>query len=298
MTTAAALNSWLCSARGREVEVALDRSGVVIEEALHKLALVTEEAATTSDILELRERPACRELPVERWLLVRKAVETLDTLAAAPLPLACRALTEAEIARLVAPELSDRAIHVSRPRFREFAKIVTLRRFAAGLLHFEIDGIPRQWLLNAHYAELARVWWFVATRMRGLRPVIVPHLTGRRPLPPITENEVNRSYALMAQLVEQRPDLKGLAGASWLRSPDTHRVSPRLACVNSVIVANGGLETTIGPAPDDCGVLTRSATRRRMFEAGLFAPTIGLTLWPRDAMIEWARANPAVVSAA
>jgi hypothetical protein len=298
MTTAAALNAWLCSPRGREVEAALDRAGMVVHEALQKLALVTEDAATIADVLELRERLPCRDLPVERWLLVRKAVETLDTLAAAMLPDACRALTEAEIARLVAAELSDRAIHVSRPRFREFAKIVTGRRFAAGLLHFEIDGIPRQWLLNARYAELPRVWWFVATRMRGLRPVIVPHLTGRRPLPPITAGEVNRSYALMAQLLEQRPDLKGLAGASWLRSPDTHRVSPRLACVNRVIVANGGLETVIGPAPADCGVLTRSETRRRMFEAGLFAPTIGLTLWPRDAMITWARANPAMVSAA
>jgi hypothetical protein len=298
MTTAAALNAWLCSARSREVEAALDRAGVIVDDALHKLALVTEEAATTTDILELRERPACRDLPVERWLLVRKAVETLDTLAATTLPDACRILTEAEIARLVAVELSDRAIHVSRPRFREFAKIVTGRRFAAGLLHFEIDGIPRQWLLDTRYAELPRVWWFIAAHMRGLRPVIVPHLTGRRPLPPITAGDVNRSYALMAQLLEQRPDVKGLAGASWLRSPDTHRVSPRLACFNRVIVENGGLEAVIGPAPADCGVLSRSETRRRMFEAGLFAPTIGLTLWPRDAMIAWARANPALVSAA
>jgi hypothetical protein len=290
VTAAAALQAWLESPEARNVEAALRRAGIASADALHLLDAVTEEPSSTVAIRELHERCGI-ENPLERWLLVRRGLDGVAALEQAAIPEQCRALTAAEIGALAGSDINDQLLRVSKPRFREFAKIVTGRRYAAGLFHFEVDGIPRRWLLRVRPADLPRVWWFVATRMGGRAPVVVPHMTGRRPLLPITEKEVNCSYHLMAQVLQLQPALKGLAGASWLRSPDTHRISPHLACVNQPIVEHGGLETTLGPAPTDCGVLARSETRRRLVEQGLFTPLIGMTLWPRDAMLAWCAAQ-------
>jgi hypothetical protein len=288
MTPAEALAAWLESPAARDIEHRVTDSGTVLSDALKTLDEVTPDPASTRGVRALRERMALDDLPLERWLLARRGLLALDDLARTPLPQECRILTAEDIGALGSDAVSDRTLHESKSRFREFAKIVTGRRYAAGLFHFEIDGIPRAWLLSVPRTELARVWWFVAARMRGRAPVLVPHVTWRRPLPPITADEVNRSYLLMTGVLECQPALKGLAGSSWLRSPDTHRVSPNLACVNAPIVTAGGIETTMGPAPPDCGVLTRSETRKRLFDEGRFKPTIGLTLWPRDAMLRWA----------
>ena len=55
---------------------------------------------------------------------------------------------------------------------------------------------------------------------------------------------------------------------------------------------NGGLIVESGPASPDCGVFSRSETRKRLYESKKFKPTHGLVLWPRDAMIAWAAAHP------
>ena len=96
----------------------------------------------------------------------------------------------------------------------------------------------------------------------------------------------------MACSMELQPDIKGLVASSWFRSPDTHRVSPHLAWVNTVVVENGGFAAVRGKADPNCGVFVRSQTRRQLYERGEFTPTIGLVLWPRKAMLRWAAAHP------
>jgi hypothetical protein len=93
----------------------------------------------------------------------------------------------------------------------------------------------------------------------------------------------------MAETLETRPDLHGFVAASWLRSPDVHRVSPHLAAVNAPILAAGGFVTTLGAAPPDCGVFERSLERARLYREGRFTPTIGLVIWPRADMLRWWR---------
>jgi len=283
------LRSWLASPAARDVEQALRRASIPTDEAMRSLDRVTHDPASTAGVRAIRDRADVGPRPLERWLLVRRGIDALAALERAALPDSCRMLTATDIAALGGAEVDDAALHESRPRFREFAKIVTGRRFSAGLFHFEIDGIPREWLLKVRRSDLLRVWTFVALRMRGRRPVIVPHITWRRPVPPITREAVEQSYAVMADVLQCQRSIKGLAGSSWLRSPDTQRVSPRLRCVNAPIVEHDGLETTMGPAPPDCGVLSRSNTRKALYEQGLFTPTIGLTLWPREAMLAWRR---------
>jgi hypothetical protein len=69
-------------------------------------------------------------------------------------------------------------------------------------------------------------------------------------------------------------------------------VRARLAWVNTVVQDNGGFVAVRGLAHPDCGVLVRSPTRRRLYESGVFKPTIGLVIWPRQPLLEWAAAHP------
>jgi hypothetical protein len=201
---------------------------------------------------------------------------------------ACRLTCEA-IASLAGNDprlLTD--LDVSNVRFRELAKIVTGRRFCAGLFHWEECGIRRSWLFKVPPRDWVRLAGTLA-KMGGPGPVMFLHLNPRRLSPHLCEPDISCSLAVLAESLDRRTDLGGVAAASWIRSPDTHGVSPRLAAVNAPILAGGGFVTTVGAAPVDCGVFDSSRRRRRLYQEGKFTPTIGLVLWPRAAALDWWR---------
>jgi hypothetical protein len=229
--------------------------------------------------------------PIVRTVLVSAAVAALDRLPDAPLPQAVVSRFCEEFAAL-ARGADVRAFEIGSSRFARACKLATLRRFPAGQFEWERSGISRRDLLRVRPGALPNVLATVAWRMRGLGPVFFSHLNPRRPNRALDEREANRSYYLMAMAMEQQPDVIGFAACSWFRSPATHAVSPHLAWLSRVFLENGGVVAETGRADADCGIFHRSATRRRLYEEGRFRPTLGLVLWPRRAMLAWARAHP------
>jgi hypothetical protein len=300
--TLARLVDWLSDSESAAVSAgALLRCGYrpsAVAEALH---FVTEAPASTSDLVILIETAKRRAgLPpasaaIERFLLAHAAATMLS---AARMPLGNTVLdrTCAEIASLVdGGWATEEALLVTGIRFREFAKMATGRRFSAGLFHWDVCGVSRPWLLKV---PLRDVPGLVRTlgKLRGLGPVMFPHLNPHRQPGHLAEPAISDALAAMAETLESRPDLRGLVAASWLRSPDVHRVSPHLAAVNAPIVAAGGFVTTIGAARPDCGVFDRSRERRRLYREGLFTPTTGLVIWPRAEMLRWWRRSKVAVA--
>ena len=171
-------------------------------------------------------------------------------------------------------------------RFRELAKLATGRRFCAGLFDWDECGVRRSWLLKIppkDWATFGRL--FMAAG--GFGPMMCPHLNPRRGSRRLEEPDISRSYAVLAESLARRPDLRGFLAASWLWSPDTHRVSPHLSALSRPIVEIGGAVTVIGPAADDSGVFDCSTTRRRLCDERRFTPTMGFIIWPREAMLKW-----------
>jgi hypothetical protein len=181
---------------------------------------------------------------------------------------------------------------VGRSRFVAMCKMASLRRFPAGQFDWDISGLPISYLLRVNPRVLPRAIYFAATKLRGRAPVFFAHLGYRRPSRSLSEREANKSYYRMAKSLELQPEVKGFVASSWIRSPDTHRVSPHLSWLNRVFLENGGFVAVMGPADPNCGVLVHSQTRRRLYELGEFKPTIGLVIWPRKEMIAWAKAHP------
>lgn len=300
------LLAWLESARALEGRTAIESTGTSTGTARAWLHDITEEPASAHRIVSLVADARARGLiagdsvSMQQWLLVREALDALDSPVMRGLGEAARRLTCEEIATYVRDDAETRAVlNASGVRFREFAKIVTGRRFCAGIFHWEECGIRRSWLAKVPPRDLAGCGWMLL-KMGGFGPVMFPHLNPRRLSIRLEEPDISVSLAAFAESLDRRLDLRGFAAASWLRSPDTHRVSPHLAALNATILANGGFVTTVGPAPEDCGVFARSRTRRRLYDEGLFTPTIGLVLWPRADMLRWWRGHPAfaVVEAA
>lgn len=302
-TARAVLHAWLASTDAAAAERAIRACGREPASLLPWLHGVMEGEASASPIADVADEARRRRMlpadsvAVERWLLIRQGLHALDALDADTLGERARALTAAEIADLaLADDAALKALAAPGARFRELARIVTGRRWSAGVYHWEPGGIRRSWIAKVpprDWIGLART----LAKLGGFDRLMVLHVNGRRRSPHLDEASVNACYAALAETLERQPDLRGAAGSSWIRSPDTHRVSPRLAVVNTPVTAGGGFITTIGRAPLDCGVFARSETRRRAYDEGTFVPTIGLMLWPREDLLRWWRAHPPVAPA-
>jgi len=263
------------------------------------LSLVLDEPSTHAHIEVLKAR--LREAGInhadgalERWLMLECASVATEHLQTLRVPREVAQAWHDEVAFIAAPPSPSNSAYFTAGaiRFAELCKIVSLRRFPAGQFHWEVSGIARRDLLSVSAAHLPRALVFVATRMRGLAPVFYSHLNARRPTRSLDEDAACRSYHLMARAMSAQPEIRGFAASSWFRAPTTHKVSPHLAWVSRVFLENGGFVADAGVADPDCGVFTRSATRRRLYETGRFKPRHGLVMWPRSAMIAWAANHP------
>lgn len=277
---------------------ALEQCGVTKAEILRVVQAVTPLSESHAAVRDLSTRAAGRgaavdRASVERGLILTTAVESLARLSAVPVCDAVKALFCEEVGSWTG--LDEDAVdefRIEAPRFEAACKTASLRRFPAGQFDWEVGGLPVSYLLRVTPGSLPRALYVAVARLKGRRPVFFAHLGYRRRGESLSEVEANKSYYRMARSLELQPSVKGFVASSWLRSPDTGKVSPHLAWLNRVFVENGGFVAAMGPADPDGGVLLRSETRRRLYERGEFKPTIGLVMWPRQAMIRWAGEHP------
>ena len=282
----------------RDAQSALGRAGVSEPRRTALVASITKARPSHEGVTALLSQLSAAGYPnddasIERSLLVQSAASALSNLESLPVAPSVKALFCDEVQSWT--RLDDAAkvsFRFGTARFVDMCQIASLRRFPAGQFDWVRSGLPLSYLLGVTYRNLPKALYVTIAKLRGRSPVFFTHLGYRQPSASLCELEANRSYYRMARSMELQPDIKGLVASSWFRSPDTHRVSPRLAWVNTVVLENGGFVAVRGPAHPDCGVFARSPTRRRLYESGEFAPTVGLVIWPRRALLKWAAAHP------
>jgi hypothetical protein len=280
-----------------DVDALLDELGVSATDCAALLASVTEAAGTLSPVIALKQRlrdsgVIADSCEVERALLVRAASVARPRIADLPVAPEVKTLMIAEFDHLMAvsPALLPQ-LAVGHSTFVALCKIVTLRRFVAGQLHWERSGIPRSWVAKAVRRGSFAMVATVALELGGLAPIAFAHLAWRRGLV-LRERDHLRAYHRIARSMRIQTDLRAFVAESWFHSPETHRVSPHLAWLNTAIVENGGSVTVLGPAHPDSGVFTGGLERRRLYDRGEFVPTTAVAIWPRRAMLAWADRHP------
>lgn len=98
------------------------------------------------------------------------------------------------------------------------------------------------------------------------------------------------SYRRIADLLNSRPDVKGLVGTSWFYDPAVLHISPRLSYLHEVPLANGASLVKHGHSDEDARRATAtSATRRSAVDRGSYHPRSYSMVWPREALTQWAR---------
>ena len=177
--------------------------------------------------------------------------------------------------------------------YRAYAGMSILQRFPAGLLDWEISGIPRSWLVKVPPRDLPRVLACIATELRGFKPVMYVHLAFlRTPFMMFHEGRFRAAYLQIARCLALRPELKAIITAAWFHSSETHRVSLHLQWTNRLFEENGGIISDVGKCPEDAGFLVGSSQRRKLYESGEYKPRLGMILWPRRAVLDWYSKQP------
>lgn len=98
----------------------------------------------------------------------------------------------------------------------------------------------------------------------------------------------NDCYLRIAEMLELNPQVKGIFGGSWFYDPQLKDISPRLMYLQSVPLENGA--SSFYTHDDTSGnAIYSSKTRRKLHEEGKYTPRSYLLIWPREAMIQWAR---------
>ncbi len=253
--------------------------------------------ASQQPLVELKRAVAGEGFPeddgaFERFIIARAALHSVDGIPATPLPSAVRQELCAGFSTLLSPPPKlEPKLRLGHTWFTSACKIATLRRFPAGDFEWEISGIPRSLLLKVDKRRLPKLLYLLVTELRGFAPFFATHLSILRPRGHLDEQVALRAYYRMALALEYQPRIKGIMGASWMRSPSLAAHSPHLAWFSTFFAQNGGFVTDAGRADPDCGVL-KSTTRRRLYEEGKFVPYQGFGIWPRQAMLRWAASHP------
>lgn len=224
----------------------------------------------------------------EQYALLRAALAAVDGVPALPVPAAVHQLLYDEFTWLTRPQPAERRWLVAGSyEFSALCKLVTLRRFPAGQMHWEVAGLARSSLWRVRFRDFLRLIRGIV-RLGGFGPTINPHLAWRRRQIVLSEREHYRSLALMAQALELQPSLRGFVAEAWFYSPDSVAASPHLAWAPKLFHDWDGVLVVTGAAGKESGVFERGQTRERMAREGRFRPTLGLAIWPRAAMLRWA----------
>jgi hypothetical protein len=274
---------------------AMDEARIAPAELARTIDLTPDSQAAPERLKkELGERLDPGGQTFERVMLLAAMEQYAAQIPSIPYPSHLQQTTLEAFSRLIdPPENLQPKLRLGHTWFVSACKIATLRRFPSGAYEFETSGIPRSWLLKIERRKLPELLRLLVFQCQGLRPFFAPHLAILTPKGgTLTEESVNRSHYWMARSLDRHPEVKGMIAPSWLHAPDVARHSPNLAWVPRFFLENGGFLADMGPADPHCGVLHKSTRRKQLHAEGKLNPRVGVGIWPRKAMLEWAAAHP------
>ena len=256
----------------------------------------TPQLLALRDWLESESGLAAESGVFERALLVRAALPAIDQISKLPVDETVKHLYCKEFAFYAKPpESAHSRFSLQAYPFIAMSKIVLLKSFPAGPLHWEASGFPRSWFVRVAPQFMARTYQFLALKTRGFKPFFVPHLAATRQKQPfLIEREYFAAFYRAAMALEKQPPIKALMAGSWLHSVETHRVSPHLSFMNRPYIEAGGIYTDLGPASPNDGFLAGSKERAELYHAGKYKPTFGVVMCTSKQAIAWKRAHPEI----
>jgi hypothetical protein len=247
-------------------------------------------------VRQLKQDASGHSVPfaVERFLALQACLVALPRLMQMSVPdsikrqfcITCRDITSSL-------DRPDERLALESAAFAELAQIVTLRRLHAGELSFDVMRMPLTWLLKAHPFDLPGFLRELCFGMRGVWPVVMPHINYWRANQMfLRKREHDRAIWRIAQFVAEQPAIKGVAYSSWLFGVETGEESPHLRWLREFFAAENARIIDAGPALADAGFLVGNERRRQLYANGVFRPRETIVLWSRADILAWAHRHP------
>ena len=274
----------------RAASAALHGIGVCAEGEAWKLLQQVDKAPSVEAVASLKRASGLEGDAVERLLLWHAARRAVLEVPSLPVEEKVRVQLGQDLPELHAITAS---VATGTYQFIRAAKIATLRRFVAGPMEWEVDGIPRSFVLQADFPENLRLLAFVTLRLGGWAPCFFMHVA---PAPRnrglSVPKQVLRAYYRMARSLKLQPTVRALVAHAWFHDPAALRDHPHLQVLNQPYLEHGGLIVRLNPAPPSSGVLEGNSRRKADYVSGRIVYRYGLAIWPRAAAIRWADAHP------
>jgi hypothetical protein len=144
---------------------------------------------------------------------------------------------------------------------------------------------------NQGFKENLRCLSFIKFTLGDRGPMVRIH-TDTRCLDQFNEEGWDDCYLRIAQLMGTDESIRGMIGTSWFYDPQLETVSPKLFYLARTPLGNGGFLRVDGPgAVHTARAITRSPTRKRMFDEGSYLPVCATLIWPRKSLLAWADAK-------
>ena len=144
-------------------------------------------------------------------------------------------------------------------------------------------------LMQGLRANLAQMFRFVKLLIYGGGRIGYYQIHTHTPeLEEFTEQGWNDCYVRIAEMLDIYKNVKGVFGASWFYDPQLENISPRLIYLQKTPLNNGARcfyveEDRTGNA------LAKSKHRYNLYKEGKYKPKKYLLVWPREALLKWAR---------
>jgi hypothetical protein len=197
----------------------------------------------------------------------------------------------------IAEHMSDNDDGFYRYSDEKFCKdlaLCRLKMIPVGAALLEEGRLSKRFLFKKGLSQTVRGLSFIVRELKGFSPCYQLHLDSRPDsicLAEFNSDGWKRTFRRIAELLKMRPTIKGVFGSTWFHDPALEAISPRLRFLNEVMVChenraalfyNGTSQKTIEDA------LSKSPTRRKLYNEGSYMPASYLVIWPRHRLIKWA----------
>ncbi|MCB1791919.1 MAG: hypothetical protein KDJ24_16565, partial [Gammaproteobacteria bacterium] len=199
------------------------------------------------------------------------------------LPASVVALYPRDLARIAAQveTMGPDYFRLDKDTFVKDLAILSHRLIPVGAEYvFPNSGVPLSLLLRKGPTQLIKGLRACVFDAGGFRPYFELHAHVLA-LQDFNPDGWDASYQRMAELLQLNPHIRGIVSSSWFLDPALTDVSPRLAYLREVPEAHGATLMFSSVDKEGCsGALSKSATRRKLFDEGAYVPTIYTRIWP------------------
>lgn len=225
-----------------------------------------------------------------RALVAAAALKLDATFAGHRLPASVLALMPAAVERVLQTlaEDGDAAYDEDADLYRKDLRFVTGQCVPCGAQDVDLFAAA-PWTTLLKNPVPSKIGRYLAARGTGVwfRIHTDPRNTGD-----FDEAGWRRCYHRIADLLQTRPDVRGMVGTSWFYDPQLLTISPRLAYLQVDPLEGGAFMLRNGPGAIHTQRATAtSPSRRKLHEEGKYLPVCWSVLWPRRELLAWAAAR-------